>query len=113
MPSLGFYGGHQDAKALAAANNGSFTIVGGGEVRLQAAFFTTPSAAWHFRILQATSGTATTLATAEGFLTHGGSIEITLPPSGTWYFYWYTTNAAGAALVVAATDYIDVLIHRR
>ncbi len=93
-------------QSLSGASSGNFALPKGGEVIVQAALIDHPSALLHFRIDDTSAGAATDLTTATTMLSHGGDVKIPLPPTGSFYLYWYLTDALGAALSGTVNDVV-------
>jgi len=78
-----------------------------GRAVVQAALVTNKAYYLWYRVEYATGLADTTIPTADGLLTHGGSIPIdTLDPSKTAYLYLLLTDDTGTAQNGGALDYV-------
>ena len=102
--------GTRIAGASRLMNGVSVLEVALGNVRaihLQAALVTNPNNYLWYRLEYATGAAATGLATADGFLTNGGSVDIeSVDASKDSYLYLLLTDNAGTAANGGANDYI-------
>jgi hypothetical protein len=103
----GFHFGPTAPSSLNGANNFEIALPKARTVTIQAALFTNTSYVVHWRVAYASGLTATALNTAEGFLTHGGSVALELNPSGQAYLYLFITDTAGTAATGGANDRLD------
>jgi hypothetical protein len=107
------HGGHVDPISLNGASAGEATLVGGGEMTIQAALYSHTTHHLHWRLARAAATGDTTLATSEGFVTHGGSAIIKLPVGANVYLCWLLTDITGAAVAAGASDYLLRSVDRR
>jgi uncharacterized membrane protein len=101
-----YHVGPTAATSLNGATFGTITLPKASRLEIQAGLFTSSGGNIIYRIAYQTALAATTLATAEGFLSHGGSVVLSLMPTQQAYLYWVTVDATGAVAVAGANDFI-------